>query len=142
MGSYFDNEGIIRKELLDEEARQVANDLVVTRFNSRSNKEELSERDSVKNSQLRRFYGEFKALERKLDQVRGDREENFRRILPMVKMARAKVEYAKARNVVTQAFVNWLGRNIGDIHSVKDFEAFMLHFEAVVGYCYARNPKD
>ncbi len=128
--SYFDDTGKhIRPELLNEEARQAADQFVRTK-------------DSIKNSQLRRFFNEFKSLERKLIQTQVDQEEAFQSIKPLVKMANAKVVYARARKVVPDAFVVWLQKNVQAIDTAKDFKAFLLHFEAVVGFCYGLNPKD
>jgi len=128
--SYFDDTGKhIRPELLNEEARQAADQFVRTK-------------DSIKNSQLRRFFNEFKSLERKLIQTQVDQEEAFQSIKPQVKMANAKVVYARARKVVPDAFVVWLQKNVQAIDTAKDFKAFLLHFEAVVGFCYGLNPKD
>lgn len=135
--SYFDATGEhIRPELLNEEAQQAANQFVPT-HGGRPN-----QRDSIKNSQLRRFFNEFKNLERQLHNTQGDVEEAFKGIKPLVKMANAKVEYAKARSVVPPAFVDWLKKNVLAIETARDFEAFLLHFEAVVGFCYGLNPKD
>lgn len=134
---YFDDTGKhIRPELLNEEAQQAARQFV------RLQGDRVSERDSIKNSQLRRFFNEFKGLERQLAQRQGEREEVFRSIKPLVKMANAKVEYARARKVVPDAFVAWLKQHVQAIDTARDFEAFVLHFEAVVGFCYGLNPKD
>ncbi len=135
--SYFDDTGKhIRPELLNEEARQAANQFVQIQ-GGRAN-----ERASIKNSQLRRFFNEFKNLERQLAQAQGDQEEAFLSIKPLVKMTNAKVDYAYARKVVPQTFVTWLQKNIQDINTAREFKAFLLHFEAVVGFCYGLNPKD
>jgi CRISPR-associated protein Csm2 len=137
--SYFDETGKhIRPELLNEDAQQAATKFVVKRHDGRG----IDEKDSIKNSQLRRFFNEFKGLERRLLQLSGDPEEAFKSIKPMVKMANAKVEYAKARRVVPPAFVTWLQEHVRSIETARDFNAFLLHFEAVVGFCYGLNPKD
>ena len=137
--SYFDDTGKhIRSELLNEEAQQAAATFVVKRRDGRG----INERDSIKNSQLRRFFNEFKGLERRLLQQTGDQEEAFKGIKPMVKMTNAKVVYAQARRVVPQAFVSWLQNHVRYIETARDFKAFLLHFEAVVGFCYGLNPKD
>jgi CRISPR-associated protein Csm2 len=60
----------------------------------------------------------------------------------MVKMANAKVVYAHARKVVPKAFVDWLQDCVTAVNTVEEFRAFLLHFEAVVGFCYGLNPKD
>lgn len=139
--AYFDEKGNIRAELLNEEAREFAKSFVPLRFNRRKNKEEPTD-DAIKNSQLRRFFGEFKSLQRQLEQRQGDQEEKFLSIRPLIKMANAKVAYAKARKVVPDAFAGWLKEHVLSIETAKDFGAFMYHFEAIIGFCYERNPKD
>lgn len=136
--TFFDESGEnIRPELLDQEAKNAAKSFVV-----QHPKGGIDDRNSIKSSQLRRFFNEFKALERRLDQLPGTPEEAFPRVKPMVKMANAKVEYARARKVVPPAFVDWLQKHVKAIDTAKDFKAFLLHFEAVVGFCYGLNLKD
>lgn len=137
--TFFDEEGNIRSDLLDKEARESA-EAFVPMFKDKWGNQKPS-RDAIKNSQLRRFFGEFKSLKNKLDQ-QGEPEKNFGAIKPLVKMAKAKVAYAKARKVVPQAFADWLQSNVDNIEDDKDFKAFLLHFEAIIGFCYALNPKD
>lgn len=137
--TYFDDSGNhIRPELLNEEAQRAAREFI--QINPRNNRPD--DRNSIKNSQLRRFFNEFKGLERKLDQQQGDKDEAFKSVKPLIKMANAKVEYAKARKVVPDAFVKWLQGHVQAVETVADFKAFLLHFEAVVGFCYGLNPKD
>lgn len=134
--TYFDSTGEnIRSELLNEEAQQAAELFIEL------NQHGKPTGDSIKSSQLRRFFNEFKGLERQLAQRGGD-EESFKSIKPLVKMANAKVVYAKARKVVPQSFVDWLQKHVQAIDTARDFKAFLLHFEAVVGFCYGRNLKD
>lgn len=133
--TYYDGKHI-RPEFLNEEARKAA-ETFIQKFNGR-----VDDRNSIKNSQLRKFFNEFKSLERQLDQQQGDIDDSFKSIKPLVKMANAKVVYAQARKVVPQAFVDWLQKHIQAIDSARDFKAFLLHFEAVVGFCYGLNPKD
>lgn len=135
--AYYDSTGKhIRPELLNEEARKAAELFVVLNHTGKPTN------DSIKSSQLRRFFNEFKSLERQLDQRQGDVEESFKSVKPLVKMANAKVVYAQARKVVPQAFVDWLQKHVQAIDTARDFKAFLLHFEAVVGFCYGRNLKD
>lgn len=135
--TYYDSTGKhIRSELLNEEARKAA-ETFIQKYNGR-----VDDRNSIKNSQLRKFFNEFKSLERQLNQQQGDVEESFKSVKPLVKMANAKVVYAQARKVVPQAFVDWLQKHVQAIDNARDFKAFLLHFEAVVGFCYGINPKD
>lgn len=134
---YYDDTGKhIRPELLNEEAQQAAQQFVNPPATGKRRE------SPIKNSQLRRFFNEFKGLERQLNQTQGEREEAFRSIKPLVKMTNAKVVYANARSVVPDTFVTWLKRHVQAIDTARDFEAFVLHFEAVVGFCYGLNPKD
>lgn len=133
---YFnDTDDHIRPELLNEEALKVAEQIVPQRQGRPT-------KDAIKSAQLRRFFNEFKSLERKLDQGQGEADEIFKSIKPLVKMAHAKVVYAQARSVVPPKFVDWLKTHIQTIDNVRQFKAFLLHFEAVVGFCYGRNLKD
>lgn len=134
---YYDSTGKhIRAELLNEEAQSAA-ETFIKKFNGR-----VDDRNSIKNSQLRKFFNEFKSLERQLDQQQGNVEDSFKSVKPLIKMANAKVVYAQARKVVPQDFVDWMQKHVQAIDTVRDFKAFLLHFEAVVGFCYGLNPKD
>lgn len=134
MSLYFDGKNI-RKELLDEEARLEAEKFVPL-VNGKP------EKSAIKNAQLRRFFGEFKGFQRKLEQKQGEVDEHFKSILPMIKMINAKVTYARARSVVPPAFEIWMKKHVAAIESARDFQAFLLHFEAIIGFCYGIYSKD
>ncbi len=142
MAFYFDDKGNLKPEWVTDEAKNVAKSFYVKYFNKKKNKEDIDEKKSLKNAQLRKFYGEFKSLEAELNQAGDTAEERFLSVLPRIKMAAAKVTYAKARGVVPESFVNWMKQHVAQINSLEDFKAFLLHFEAVVGFCYGENPKD
>jgi len=126
MISYRDKDGNIRPELLNEEAEKTA--------------KSFAERyDRLSTNQLRRFYGDFKQLERKYNTKAGsDKDKAFNEILPLVKMQRSKSEYALARKSITKGFRDFLVENIQFIDNWQKFEDFMLYFEAVVGFCYGK----
>jgi len=99
--------------------------------------------EKITSAQLRKFYNEFKGLERKYqtkmlaktsDTI--SKDDILNSILPQIKIMKAKVSYAKSRKVVPQVFEDWLKKSVDDINSAKEFEAFLLHFEAIVGYAY------
>lgn len=129
MSTYFDDKGNIRKELLEKESEEVARSFLFPQQGK-----------SLNSAQLRRFYGDMKNLERKLAfrQQNENEADPFLAVLPLVKMVKSKVAYASnPRNEkVPPAFADWLKKNIDAIDTADDFKAFMLHFEAVVGYCY------
>jgi CRISPR-associated protein Csm2 len=130
MSKYFDDKGNIRKELLEKQAEEDARSFL-----------HPDGRDAALNSaQLRKFYGDFKALEKKLaSTARGLSEDAaFLRILPLIKMMKSKVAYASnpKKTKIPGAFKQWLNGHVDAIETVNDFRAFLLHFEAVVGFCY------
>lgn len=99
----------------------------------------------ITSAQFRKFYNEFKGLERKYQtkMLADDNKENaFVSILPQVKIMKAKVSYARSRKTVPPVFENWLKDAVDSINSAKQFEDFLLHFEAVLGYAYGNGLKD
>ena len=90
-------------------------------------------KDDINSSQLRRFYGDVKTLERQW-RASGADEAAFGRILPMIKLLKAKSDYARKRKVVPESFKAWLWKHVDSINAPRDFKAFLLHFEAVVGF--------
>lgn len=121
--NYRDAEGHIRPELLDQEARETAQTL------SRERRPELT------SSQLRRFYNEFRRLKVKFD---NDQEKNFKKILPLIKMQKSKTAYASnpKKPKIPKSFHDFITKHVDNINAGQDFEAFMLHFEAVIGFLY------
>ena len=125
MESYFLNEkGNFKENLLNIEAKGEAEKL-------RSAKPKLNE------TQIRKFFNEVKFFEKRLKD-NNNSDECFEKIFPLIKMLKAKVAYAFGRRVVPKEFVDFLNKNINEIKSKKDFQAFALHFEAIVGYYYEK----
>jgi CRISPR-associated protein Csm2 len=124
---YFDQSDNIRVELLDEKAASTAESFV--KRNSRTNR---LTRESLSSAQMRRFFSEFRQLEKKV-KVMG-----FDKVKPLIKMVKSKASYAAnpANPKIPKSFKSFLITNIDEIQTEKDFEAFMLHFEAVVGFFY------
>ncbi|MDG6027832.1 MAG: type III-A CRISPR-associated protein Csm2 [Candidatus Brocadia sp.] len=105
----------------------------------------------LSSSQLRKFHFEVKALEERLKNEIKTQEEKlkaavnpddvFVKLRPLVKMIKAKVAYvcrtpnSKDRKV-PEEFKQYIDDIIGKIEDYKDFKAFALSFEAVVGYFY------
>ena len=132
MGFYYDDEEkkIIKNGLLDVEAQSMS-----LKFYS----------DRLNKNQLRRFYNEFKNLETKykskarellkpeIEQADANHAA-FLQIKPLVKMSKSKVEYATKK--IPESFLGWLKESIDQIDDEKDFVAFLLSFEAVVGFYY------
>lgn len=100
----------------------------------------------IGSAQLRRFFGEIKELYRHFQTlVRGthDLEERqtiyAEQIEPRFKMIRSKVAYAKrpyGQSTIPKDFAAFLDHGIKVSESAEDFEKFVRHLEAVVGFLY------
>jgi len=130
--SYFDESGTIRVDLLDQEAKDQADKFVVLSYNKKSGRNEVNSRKSLSSAQLRRFFHEFRQLEKKVD------VEGFDRVKPLIRMVKSKASYASnpANPKIPETFKDFLIDNVNSIDEEEDFRAFMLYFEAVVGFFY------
>ena len=127
---YFDSSGkIIRTELLDKEAKTLAESFV--KRDPRRN-DKFVTKETLSSTQLRRFFGEFRQIEKQVN------TKGFEQVKPLIKMVKSKVSYAANpfKPKIPNAFKEFLIQNVDRIQTDKDFEAFMLHFEAVVGFFY------
>lgn len=87
-------------------------------------------------AQLRRFHNEAKELEYK---IKSRADGDFLKYRPLVKMLKSKVAYAcpdKGKKKIPKEFREYIELMAGNINDKKDFMAFALCFEAVVGYFY------
>ena len=130
--SYFDASGNIYAELLDQKAKDQADKFVEYHFNRRRQKNELNKQKSLSSAQLRRFFSEFRQLEKKV------KAKGFEKVKPLVKMVKSKASYAAnpSNPKIPKAFKDFLIKNVDEINNEEEFGAFMLHFEAVVGFYY------
>jgi CRISPR-associated protein Csm2 len=141
---YYDENGMLRVDLLDKEALEAAS-LFIKFFVAEKTGQKKLTNDSLSSAQLRRFYSEFKTLEKKFKfavKKPDDLDIEFKKILPLVKMVKSKVEYSSGARKVPEDFAKWLKDNVNAINAPTDFEAFLLHFEAVVGFCYGLGMKE
>jgi CRISPR type III-A-associated protein Csm2 len=85
--------------------------------------------------QLRKFYDEFKILERRINEKQGASEEWFKKeILPLIKFVQAKIAYSAGRKLIEPEFKKEMDEKIKPIGSKKDFKHFMLHYQAIIAY--------
>lgn len=93
----------------------------------------------LNSAQLRKFHNEAKELEERIKNL-ADPEKDFVKIRPMVKMLKSKVAYACPSNgrdrKVPEEFRKFIEVMVDNIEDHKDFRAFALCFEAVVGFFY------
>lgn len=93
----------------------------------------------LNSAQLRKFHNEAKELEERVKNL-SDPEKDFVKIRPIVKMLKSKVAYACPSNgrdrKVPEEFRKFIEVMVDNIEDHKDFRAFALCFEAVVGFFY------
>ncbi|MEW6488319.1 MAG: type III-A CRISPR-associated protein Csm2 [Thermodesulfobacteriota bacterium] len=120
--NYFSRAGVMDDALVDVKAQEWAERI----------------RD-LKSTQMRRFFGEVKAIERQVDLAVGqgaEREAAFGAQRARFAMLKAKVLYAKGRlkRDMPDGFVQFVVDHTHSVHSHDEFKAFVKHFEAVVGF--------
>jgi CRISPR type III-A-associated protein Csm2 len=101
--------------------------------------DEIIQTKQLNSAQLRRFFGEMKGYYQQWkNQEKSDKE--FEKIFPFIKLMKSKVYYAckppKAK--IPEVFASFLLGGIEQIKDSRDFEAFILYFEAVVGFLYGK----
>jgi len=119
---------------LDQEKKLVNPDLfseVAKEWAERIKNEGLENKNKNKITQIRKFYDEVIFF---YDQVKTADEENFQRLLPFSKMIRAKVYYAKGRDLITPAFQEFIEKCLDEVKTKEDFKVFMNFFEAFMGF--------
>lgn len=128
MSRFYDEKGNIKRDLLDREAEKWAEVFI------RPGKREKE----LTSAQLRKFYNEFKGLEKKVA------TKGFEKTLPLIKMVKSKAAYsANPKNQkIPSRFKDFLWEHIDAINEERDFDAFILLFEAVVGFCYGLGMKN
>jgi len=137
-----DGEWVIKEEMLTTRAEEWAEKFVG----------DDPKKPKLKSSQLRKFYNEIKKLEKMVE------AEGFEKILPLIRMLKAKAEYQMGRGrkvkrekgqekvnyeYVTPEFVDFITKCVSseNLQKEEDFKAFVKHFEAVVGYYYGKAEK-
>jgi CRISPR-associated protein Csm2 len=125
---YYEN-GALRPELLDTHAKSLG--------------EDFARKDGykVKSTQMRRFYGDVKELESRVERDAADifesaETQKLAKYLALIRMLKSKAAYAAGRETVSRAFESFIVKSVDQIKMPKDFRAFVLFFEAIVGYYY------
>ena len=126
---------IMRESLLTERALNWA-----TLFLNPSKPKDMWQRNpKLTSTQIRKFHIETKDLEEKIKSLH-NLDDEFAKIKPLVKMLRSKAAYScpvkgKDRKIPIE-FRKFIEDMVDNISDWKDFKAFTLCFEAVVGYFY------
>ncbi|MEH8028511.1 type III-A CRISPR-associated protein Csm2 [Gallibacterium anatis] len=92
-------------------------------------------RESNKNTQLRKFYDELVLWNDRIQFTKEDKRLLFKELLPFIKMMKAKVAYAEGRKRVDSNFRNLFNHCIDQIKSPETLRDAKLFMEAVIGYC-------
>lgn len=136
MQSYFyeDKEtDKIKESLLTDKAKAWAESFI----NPKPPKERWQRNPKLTSAQLRRFHIEAKELEERVKNT-----EDFSKIRPLVKMLKSKVAYAcpttGTDRKVPEEFRKYIEEMVDNIDDIKDFKAFALCFESVVGFFYGQ----
>lgn len=143
MANYFyedEARNKIREELLTTRAKSWAKSFC----SPKQYPEKGKKNPPLTSAQLRRFHFEVKHFEEIL-RHKAKPEEEFEKLRPMIKMIKSKAAYAcripgKDRKV-PEEFQKYLDEMIDNVTHYKDFNAFALCFEAVVGYFYGEGGK-
>lgn len=123
---YRDN--VLISELMDSEAEAVARQL-----------------QSVTTTQLRRFYEDVLNLRQRMPLDPKKAEAAWEHLRTDFKMLKAKAVYANGRSEKTfpKELLQFFIDHVHSVQTVKDFEAFCKHFQAVVAFHrYFREQKD
>ena len=97
-------------------------------------------RPKLTTNQLRNFYDVIKAAHDRLMQepTYGKREDIFRIEKPRLKLLFSRIHYARSNGRIPNVFATFMGKCLeivtADESKYRDFEAFVLTFEAVAGY--------
>ena len=120
-----DNGEVVRDDLMTTHA-QAFGEL----FASRNRQVQVS------SSQLRSFYGDVKALEKK---IAGGGEGAFDRFYYQIKMLKSKASYVQGKRSggrVSREFRDYIHKCVDAIDDEEDFRAFLKFFESTVGFYY------
>ena len=140
MNSYFyedESKEQIREALVTDKARLWAESFI----NPKQPKERWQRNPKLTSAQLRRFHIEAKALEERIKNL-DHPQTRFAQIRPLIKMLKSKVAYAcpttGSDRKVPEEFRKYIEEMVDNIEDVRDFRAFALCFESVVGFFYGQ----
>ncbi|MBP6290564.1 MAG: type III-A CRISPR-associated protein Csm2 [Spirochaetes bacterium] len=94
----------------------------------------------VDKNQIRKFYDDFKLIERKITENQQATNEWFKKeILPHIKFVKSKIAYSAGRksgnkSLVSIEFKKYMDEQINLIENILDFKHFMMHYQAIIAY--------
>lgn len=141
MKSYFYSDSerkAIKEDLLTSRAIDWANEFI----NPKQPRERWQKNPRLTSTQLRNFYHEVKYIQEICKSTQNNPQKKFSEIRPLVKMLKSKVAYScpntgRDRKVPIE-FKQFIDNLVDNVHDLKDFEAFVMCFESVVGFFYGQ----
>lgn len=117
---------IINPELMSSDALKWAQEVSRAGLNGKGDKLEKN-----KISQLRKFFDEAQRL---AAQIRNG--EDYRNVMPFIKMLNAKAAYAEGRKLITSEFKELISKAVNEVkmEDPNSFELFLSFFEAFMGF--------
>jgi CRISPR type III-A-associated protein Csm2 len=127
----------IRESLLTDRAKSWAESFIYPK----KPKDRWQRNPKLTSAQLRKFHIEAKTLEERIKNFDNPNEE-FPKLRPLVKMLKSKVAYACPTTgrdrKIPEEFRKYIEEMVDNIADLKDFKAFALCFESVVGFFYGQ----
>ncbi len=140
MSNYFyddERKEKIKENLLTDKAKEWAESFI----NPKQPKERWQRNPKLTSAQLRKFHIEAKSLEERIRNLK-DPKEDFLKLRPLIKMMKSKVAYAcpttGTDRKVPEEFRRYIEEMVDNIEDCRDFKAFALCFESVVGFFYGQ----
>lgn len=98
--------------------------------------------DTNRSTQLRRFYDELCFWNEKVNRGNSaaQHEQQYQQMAPLIKMLKAKVNYAKGRKHVDEYFCHLLCYCLNQVKSAETLKQCKLFFEAFTGFYKALRP--
>ncbi len=96
-------------------------------------------KDMVTKNQIRKYFHEIKEIYNQLKPYREEEKENrFKQIKFKLKILKSRVTYDANRdsNGIPSSLRDFIINGSDQCRTYSDFEKFVLHFEAVVGFFY------
>ena len=130
------NAGVIKEELLTDKAIQWAKGFL----NPQRPRDRRQKNPKLTSAQLRKFHSEAKELEARTKTMK--QPDDFYKLRPLVKMLKSKAAYScpatgRERKIPVE-FKQFIDEMVDHVNDLKDFQAFCLCFEAVVGFFYGQ----
>lgn len=127
--SFYNEKGDILDSLFDSTAKKIAKSFI--------GKDQSGNNCGLTSSQLRKIFDEVKRFEGNFG---SDKEAEWTKKKPYIKMIKSKVAYTIARNGakkgVWKNFEYFISSCIDKVESEKDYHVFLSLFEAVYGFYY------